>query len=131
MRVFDKTTLHFISLFELATGVAPIDCVVNKERVYFVVSKENMFLVLAKKGTKIKMLEKHILKKVIVFPYFKTKEEFIKKVISEKVKIKDSNNSLKLFISRQDNKKVKRDLEAIKSFLNRIYNVENVLFRFF
>jgi hypothetical protein len=89
-----------------------------------------MRIVFGKGRNKLKMLEKYIGKQVIVFPYFKTKEEFIKNVISEKVKIKDSDNSLKLFINRQDNKRVRRDKEAIKSFLERIYNVENVLFRF-
>lgn len=129
MRTFDKSTLHFISLFELVTGIAPIDCI-NNNIIYFVVHGGNMGKIFMKGGNKIKMLEKHMGKQVIVFPYFKTKEEFIKNIISEKVKIKDSGHSLKLFISRQDNKKVRRDSEAIKSFLERIYNVENVLFRF-
>ncbi|MCD6274782.1 MAG: hypothetical protein J7J15_02025 [Candidatus Aenigmarchaeota archaeon] len=129
MRTFDKNSLHFISLFELVTGVAPIDCVI-KDIIYFVVPKEKINIVLTKGRKKIKTLEKHIGKQVVVYPYFKTKEEFIKGVISDRVKIKDSDNSLKIFINRLDNKKVKRDREAITSFLKRIYNVENVLFRF-
>lgn len=129
MRTFDKSTLHYISLFELVSGVAPLDCVVN-EIIYFVIPDKDMHIVLAEGRKKIKTLEKHIGKKIMVFPYFKTKEEFIKKVISDKVKIKDFDNSVKLFINRQDNKRVRRDEKAIKSFLERIYNVENVLFRF-
>ncbi|MCK4729685.1 MAG: hypothetical protein KAT28_00040 [Candidatus Aenigmarchaeota archaeon] len=129
MRTFDKNTLHYISLFELVTGVAPIDCVI-KDKVYFVVPKETMSVVLTNKGEKIKMLEKHVGNQVIVFPYFKEKEDFLTKVISDKLRIKESDGNLKLFINRQDNKKVRRDMEAIKSFLERVYNVEKVLFRF-
>ncbi len=129
MRTFDKSSLHFISLFELVTGVAPIDCV-NCNIVYFVVPKKNISKIFRKEKNKLKILEKHIGKQVVVFPYFETKEEFIRRVVSDKVKIKYSGNSLKLFINRQDSKRVKRDKEAIKSFLERIYNVENVLFRF-
>ncbi len=129
MRTFDKSSLHFISLFELVTGVAPIDCV-NCNIIYFVVPKKNISKIFRKGKNKLKILEKHIGKQVVFFPYFETKEEFIRRVVSDKVKIKDSGNSLKLFINRQDNKRVRRDKEAIKSFLERIYNVENVLFRF-
>ncbi len=128
MRIFNKESLQLISLFELTTGVAPIDCLV-KDRVYFVVDKKDIGLVLAKGGMKLKTLETHINKQAIIFPYMKTKEEFIKKVISENVKMKDSENSLKLFINKQDGRKVKRDKEAIKSFLERLYNVKEVLFR--
>ncbi len=129
MRTFNKNTLHYISLFELVTGVAPMDCIVE-DKVYFVVAKKAMSTVLMNKGEKIKMLEKHIGNQVIVFPYFKEKEDFLIKVISDKLRIKESKGSLKLFINRQDNKKVRRDMEAIKSFLERIYNVDKVLFRF-
>lgn len=129
MRTFDKSTLHFISLFELITGVPPVDCIIN-ERVYFVANKKDMPKILTKRGEKIKILERHIGRQTIVFPYCETKEEFIKCTVSDKVKINESDNSLKMFISRQDSKKVKRDLEAIKSFLERIYNVEKVFFRF-
>ena len=129
MRTFDKNTLHYISLFELVTGVAPMDCVVE-DKVYFVVAKETMSRVLVNKGEKIKMLEKHIGNQVIVFPYFKEKEDFLIRVISDKLRMKESDGILKLFINRQDNKKVRRDMEAIKSFLERMYNVNKVLFRF-
>ena len=129
MRTFDKNTLHYISLFELVTGVAPMDCVVG-DKVYFVVAKEAMSKVLVNKGEKIKMLEKHVGNQVIVFPYFKEKEDFLIRVISDKLRMKDSDGTLKLFINRQDNKKVRRDMEAIKSFLERMYNVNKVLFRF-
>jgi len=129
MRTFDKNTLHYISLFELVTGVAPMDCVVG-DKVYFVVAKETMSRVLVNKGEKIKMLEKHVGNQVIVFPYFKEKEDFLTRVISDKLRMKESDGILKLFINRQDNKKVRRDMEAIKSFLERMYNVNKVLFRF-
>ena len=129
MRTFDKNTLHYISLFELVTGVAPMDCVVE-DKVYFVVAKETMSRVLVNKGEKIKMLEKHVGNQVIVFPYFKEKEDFLTRVISDKLRMKESDGILKLFINRQDNKKVRRDMEAIKSFLERMYNVNKVLFRF-
>ncbi len=129
MRTFDKNTLHYISLFELVTGVAPMDCVVE-DKVYFVVAKEAMSKVLVNKGEKIKMLEKHVGNQVIVFPYFKEKEDFLTRVISDKLRMKESDGILKLFINRQDNKKVRRDMEAIKSFLERMYNVNKVLFRF-
>ena len=129
MRTFDKNTLHYISLFELVTGVAPMDCVVG-DKVYFVVAKEAMSKVLVNKGEKIKMLEKHVGNQVIVFPYFKEKEDFLTRVISDKLRMKESDGILKLFINRQDNKKVRRDMEAIKSFLERMYNVNKVLFRF-
>lgn len=129
MRTFDKSTLHFISLFELVTGIAPMDCI-DCDIIYFIVPEESINKILMKGRNKLKMLEKHVGKQVIIFPYLKTKEDFIKRVISDKVKIKDSDDSLKLFINRQDNKRIKRDLKAIKSFLERIYNVENVLFRF-
>jgi len=111
------------------TGVAPMDCVI-KDRVYFLVDKDLMSRVLANKGEKIKMLEKHVGNQVIVFPYFKEKEDFLEKIISDKIRIKESDGALKLFINRQDNKKVRRDIGAIKSFLERVYDIDEILFRF-
>lgn len=128
MRTYDKTALHYMSLFELVTGTIPVDCIIN-EQIYFVVDKKNMKNLFANKGEKIKLLRKHIGKNVVVFPYCETKEEFINEVISDRVKIKDSEGTLKLFVNRQDTKKVKKDQRAIKNFLERIYNVDNVLFR--
>lgn len=116
-----------MSLFELVTGAIPIDCIV-KEQIYFVVDKKNLKNIFVNRGEKIKMLRKHIKKNVVVFPYCDTKEEFLNEVISDRVKIKE-NDALKLFINRQDTKKVKRDQEAIKNFLERIYKVNKVLFR--
>jgi transcription antitermination factor NusA-like protein len=117
-----------MSLFELVTGTIPVDCIVSNQ-IYFVVPKNELKSVLSNRGEKIKILNKHMGKNIVVFPYCETKEEFIKAVISEKVKIKNVDNTLKLFISKQDTKRVKKDLEAIKNFLERIYNVENVVFR--
>lgn len=128
MRTYDKVTLHYMSLFELVTGTIPVDCVVN-DQIYFVVDKKNMKSLFANKGEKVKLLRKHVGKNVVVFPYCGTKEEFIREVISDKVKIKNADDTLKLFVNRQDTKKVKKDQHAIKNFLERIYNVDNVLFR--
>ncbi len=128
MRTYDKVTLHYMSLFELVTDTVSVDCVIN-DQIYFVVDKKNMKTLFANKGEKIKLLRKHVGKNVVVFPYCATKEEFINEVISDKVKVKDTEDTLKLFINRQDTKKVKRDHHAIKNFLERIYNVDKVLFR--
>ena len=128
MRIFDKELLQLISMFELITNVAPVDCVIN-ERIYFVVNKKDLGLVLAKNGMKLKRLERQVHKQVIIFPYMESKDEFIKKIISENVKMKETGDSLKLFINRQDGKRARRDREAIKSFLERLYNVKEVLFR--
>ena len=128
MRTYDKVALHYMSLFELVTDTIPVDCIVE-DQIYFVVRKDELKKVLSNKGEKIKILNKHIGKNIVVFPYCDTKEEFVRAVISEKIKIKNDGNTLKLFMSRQDTRRVKKDLNAIKKFLKRIYNVENVVFR--
>ena len=128
MRTYDKVSLHYMSLFELVTDTIPVDCIVE-DQIYFVVRKDELKKVLSNKGEKIKILNKHIGKNIVVFPYCDTKEEFVKTVISEKIKIKNDGNTLKLFMSKQDTRRVKKDLNAIKKFLERIYNVENVVFR--
>ncbi|RLG09157.1 MAG: hypothetical protein DRN64_04225 [Thaumarchaeota archaeon] len=128
MRTYDKVSLHYMSLFELVTDTIPVDCIVE-DQIYFVVRKDELKKVLSNKGEKIKILNKHIGKNIVVFPYCDTKEEFVKTVISEKIKIKNDGNTLKLFMSKQDTRKVKKDLNAIKKFLERIYNVGNVVFR--
>ena len=128
MRTYDKVSLHYMSLFELVTDTIPVDCIVE-DQIYFVVRKDELKKVLSNKGEKIKILNKHIGKNIVVFPYCDTKEEFVKTVISEKIKIKNDGNTLKLFMSRQDTRRVKKDLNAIKKFLERIYNVGNVVFR--
>ncbi|MBN2094771.1 MAG: hypothetical protein JW727_01885 [Candidatus Aenigmarchaeota archaeon] len=130
MRVFDKGMLHLISIFELVTGVAPMDCIDEPEKTYFVVDKKKMGAVLANKGKKIKTLENHIRKRVVIFSYQESVEEFLKEAISDTIKLKEAEDkSLKIFVSAHDSKKVKGDGDAIKSFLGRLYNVEDVVFR--
>lgn len=129
MRVFDKGMLHLISLFELVTGVAPMDCIDEPDRTYFVIDKKKMGAVLSNKGRKIKTLESHIRKRVVVFAYQESVEEFLKEAISGNIKLKEGSGLLKVFVGVQDSKKVKCDGEAIKSFLSRLYNVEKVVFR--
>lgn len=129
MRIFDKGMLHLISLFELVTGVAPMDCIDEPDRTYFVIEKKKMGAVLSNKGKKIKTLENHIKKRVVVFAYQDSVEEFLKEALSENIKLREGNGPLKIFVGIQDSKKVKSDGEAIKSFLNRLYNVEDVVFR--
>ena len=113
MRVFDKGMLHLISIFELVTGVPPLDCIDESDKTYFVVDKKKMGAVLANKGKKIKTLENHIRKRVVVFAYQDTAEEFLKETISDKIKIKETEGTLKIFVGAQDSKKVKGDGEAI------------------
>lgn len=129
MRVFDKGVLHLISIFELVTNVPPMDCVDGEEKTYYVVDKKKMGAVLANKGKKIKTLENHIRKGVVVFSYQDTAEEFLKEAISEKIRTKEVNGTLKIFIGAQDARKAKTDGDAIKSFLSRLYNVEDSVFR--
>jgi NusA-like KH domain protein len=129
MRVFDKGMLHLISIFELVTGVTPLDCIDEADKTFFVVDKKKMGAVLSNKGRKIKTLEDHIRKRVIIFAYQDTVEEFLKEAISDKIKIKETEGALKIFVSIQDSKKVKSDGLAIKSFLKRLYNVEDAVFR--
>jgi len=129
MRVFDKGMLHLISLFELVTGVAPMDCIDEPDRTYFVIEKKKMGAVLSNKGKKIKTLENHIKKRVVVFAYQDNVEKFLKEALSENIKLKEGNGLLKVFVGIQDSRKVKSDGDAIKSFLNRLYNVEEVVFR--
>ncbi|MGC9310822.1 MAG: hypothetical protein ACP5E4_03830 [Candidatus Aenigmatarchaeota archaeon] len=112
MRIFDKGTLHLISLFELVTGVPPLDCIDGTEKTYFVVEKKKMGAVLSNKGKKIKTLENHLRKNVVVFSYQESVEGFLKEAISERVRTKE-----------------KSDGDAIKSFLGRLYSVEDAVFR--
>jgi len=129
MRVFDKGMLHLISIFELVTGVAPLDCIDEADKTFFVVEKKKMGAVLSNKGRKIKTLESHLRKRVIIFAYQDTVEDFLKEAISDKIKIKDVEGTLKIFVGTQDSKKVRSNGDAIKSFLKRLYNVEDVVFR--
>ena len=129
MRVYDKKALHYISLFELVTGESPIDCVPIEDKIYFVVMPDKMKLILLNGGKSIKMIEKQISKQIVIFPFYPTKEEFIKKVLSNRVKIVESDGLLKLYPGLSNSKKIKRDGEAIKKFLSRIYNVDKTVFR--
>jgi transcription antitermination factor NusA-like protein len=129
MRVFDKGVLHLISIFELVTSVPPLDCIDLPEKTYYVVDKKKMGSVLMNKGRKIKTLENHIRKNVVIFSYQESAEDFLKEAISDKIRIREADGAYKIFVSAQDSRKVKSDGEAIKSFLERLYNVQDAVFR--
>ncbi|MEM5801978.1 MAG: NusA-like transcription termination signal-binding factor [Candidatus Aenigmatarchaeota archaeon] len=134
---FNTETIRMINFFENITGVKIKDCIIENETntVYFVVEEGKIRLVIGKNGRIIKNLEEKIKKKIKVFEFSKDLPTFIKKLIpqAKEVRIKNENNNIvvEIEVNKKDRAIVigrdKRNLKIYKTFLNRFYNVTDLI----
>lgn len=131
--------LKCMSLFEVATGVSPIDCVESEGLILFVVREGDLKKVLAKGGTKIQEFSRLIKKRVKVVEYDSDPCKFLKNALMpaklfEPIRIMQRPDGKKIAVASINPKdkglaigKDGRTIELIRMVAKRHHGIDHVL----
>ena len=86
---FDTEAIRLINLFENLTQVNVRDCLVDKETntVYFIVEEKEAGIAIGKSGSKIKIIERLLNKRIKVFEYSRDLRKFVKNLIPSAINV--------------------------------------------
>ena len=126
----DTQLIQTISYFQNMTGSSVIDCISERDEIYFVVAKGHYGLSVGKGGIKIKNAEKMLKKNIRIFEYSENAEEFIKNAIPETQEIIMKDDGIEVRIKQQDRAKVigkaGKNIKILNRFLERLYSLGNL-----
>ena len=126
----DTQLTQTISYFQNMTGSSVIDCISERDEIYFVVAKGHYGLSVGKGGIKIKNAEKMLKKNIRIFEYSENAEEFIKNAIPETQEIIMKDDGIEVRIKQQDRAKVigkaGKNIKILNRFLERLYSLGNL-----
>ncbi len=135
---FDTETIRLINLFENLTQTNIKDCLIDRSTntVYFVVEENEAAMAIGKNGSKIKIIEKLINRRIKVFEYSKDLKKFVKNLIPSAINIEIQNGEEPIVIVNVDKieKSVvigrdERNLKIYKKLLERNHKVKNLIIR--
>jgi len=130
----EQEEIFYIKEFSSANGVMPKDCVVDENTIAFVVKEESMGKAIGKKGANIKKLSSKLRKKVEVFSFTESVEEFIKKALphNELIEAKKEGGILTVKMDSTAKREVfanRRKFNRIKKIAERNYNIQDIKLR--
>jgi len=94
--------LQYLVLFEKFTKARPIDCTEYNNELIFVVPKEDFIIVRVNPAKPLTKLSKILKKRILVFPYSETPEEFLAglfpyvKVVEVKINVQNDGRKIAL-----------------------------------
>ena len=130
MKVKLKTNdIKNINFFHKLTKAEVIDCLEN-DIIYFVVAEGQYGLAVGKKGAKIKNAENKFNKKIKVFEFSEDLKQFAKNLVPEAEKVEIDDDDVIYHVKKSDRAKIigkeGRNINAVKEFLQRQFDVDNV-----
>ena len=122
-RIFDKRTMYLVSVFQTTTSLFPKDCIENNNTVYFILPKDGKVSPEQKIA-----LSKILGKKISFIKYYDNLEDFLKHMISPKVKVeKLNNNTVMLRLNKFNYLKYKKHKEVLDTIISRLYGIDKIL----
>jgi len=122
-RIFDKRTMYLVSVFQTTTSLFPKDCIENNNTVYFILPKDGKVSPEQKIA-----LSKILGKKISFIKYYDNLEDFLRYMISPKVKVeKLDNNTVMLRLNKFNYLKYKKHKEVLDTIISRLYGIDKIL----
>jgi len=122
-RIFDKRTMYLVSVFQTTTSLFPKDCIENNNTVYFILPKDGKVSPEQKVA-----LSKILGKKISFIKYYDNLEDFLRYMISPKVKVeKLDNNTVMLRLNKFNYLKYKKHKEVLDTIISRLYGIDKIL----
>lgn len=126
----NEQTIKSINLFQNITGSSVVDCIHEKDEIYFVVASGQYGISVGKHGSKIKNAERLFKKNIYVFEYSPDLEHFIKNLIPESQEIEIDSTGIKVKVRNSDKPKVigkaGKNIKIINRFLERLFDVDSL-----
>ncbi|MBI4018911.1 MAG: NusA-like transcription termination signal-binding factor [Candidatus Aenigmarchaeota archaeon] len=128
--ILDEQTIQSISFFQKLTGAYVIDSMTDEDTLYFVVDKGQYGMAVGKSGEKIKKAEALFKKRIRIFEYADTVEDFLKNAIPEAKKIAAKDDAVEININGHDRPKVigrnGGKIKILNNLIERLYSKKNI-----
>ncbi|MBS3054080.1 MAG: NusA-like transcription termination signal-binding factor [Candidatus Aenigmarchaeota archaeon] len=128
--ILDEQTIQSISFFQKLTGASIIDSVTDEDTLYFVVDKGQYGMAVGRSGEKIRKAEALFKKRIRIFEYADTVEDFLKNAIPEAKKIASKDEAIEITISNHDRPKVigrsGGKIKILNNLIERLYSKKNI-----
>lgn len=126
----DTRSIQSISLFQNLTNSSVMDCLEEKDIIFFVVTEGQYGLAVGKNGSKIRNAERMFKKTIKVFEYSPDLKRFITNLIPEAQEVEISSGAVQVKIKPGDKPKVigrgGKNIRVIIKFLQRLFDVEDL-----
>ncbi|HLD83579.1 MAG TPA: NusA-like transcription termination signal-binding factor [archaeon] len=128
--ILDEQTIQSISFFQKLTGASVIDSLTDEDALYFVVDKGQYGMAVGKSGEKIKKAEGLFNKRIRIFEYADTVEDFLKGAIPESRKITVKDDAIEISVNGHDRPKVigrnGGKIKILNNLIERLYSKKNI-----
>ena len=115
--------MYLISVFQTTTSLFPKDCIENNNTVYYILPKDGKVSYEQRMA-----LSKILGKKISFIRYYDNLEDFLKYMISPKVKVdRLDGNTIVLKLNKFNYMKYKKHKELVDTIISRLYGVDKVL----
>jgi len=122
-RTFDKRAMYLISIFQTTTSIFPKDCIENNNTVYYILPDDEKVSPEQKIA-----LSKILGKKVSFIRYYDNLEDFLRYMISPKVRIERlNNNTIILRLNKFNYLKYKKHKDVLDAIISRLYGIDKIL----
>lgn len=122
--VIDSNTLQYIKVFQTLTHAEVMDCIESNDKILFVVSTT------AGIWPGVKRCEMLLKKKVRVIEFTEDVKTFVQRLVPEALEVQVNGKEVRIKVRKYDKPKVigkeKRNLNVIKTLLNRLFEIEEV-----
>lgn len=122
-RTFDKRAMYLVSVFQTTTSLFPKDCIEHNNTIYYILPKDSR----VSSEQKI-ALSKILGKKISFIKYYDNLEDFLRCIISPKVKVEMlDNNTVVLRLNKFNYLKYKKHKEVLDTIISRLYGIDKIL----
>ncbi len=129
----DQKTIQSINLFQTLTGSSIMDCITEDDELYFIVSEGKYGVTVGKNGIKIKNAEKVFRKKIKVFEYAPSVDDFIKNLIPDVQEITHKGKIVYTKVDAKNRPKIigkgGKNIKIINKFLQRLFDIDELKVR--
>ena len=126
----DQNTIQSISLFQNLTGSSVVDAISDGDEIYFVVAQGQYGSTVGRNGSKIKNAERVFKKRIKVFEYSESLEEFVKNIIPGVQEFSLKDKAVLIKIKPNDKAKVigkgGKNVKIINMFLQSLFDMEEL-----
>jgi len=129
----DTDTIRYIGLFETMTKAFVKDCIPGEDKIVFVVKENNAKKAIGKKGVNVRYLQNALNKRIEIIEYSEDPLKFIRNIFRpakmKEMYMSEKSNGIKVIhiAPSTDKGLVKSKLKTAKYFINKYYNIDEIM----
>lgn len=130
---YDFDHMKYMALFEKVTKTPLKDCITDENQIIFIINSENIAKTVGKNGSKVKLLEKKLGKKIRIVKFDDDCIQFTQNLLYYLKDIKIEKEENKIIITGKDTKtkalligRNSQNLRKLESIIKRFFEIEEI-----